>query len=463
VFTLKELHNLGLAELKIKKIETLNLIEYEVEIKSLNKEKLLVKLKALIPAGFDYLISDKNVEFKPMRKIDPDVEKRFGLFPVFKCKGEFCLLKYKDKGVFRIHPYYTNLIVSKNGILGDYNKGKFITIPKPKNTKMQYPIANWDYKRYAVHRLVAETWIENGDYVKKYIVDHINRNKLDFRAENLRWVSQTVNSGRHSSNNEFNIDYRYVAYCVNTGKKYQFISLKDLGDFFKVDYRILYSKQLPFYMESNGQDFIIEDLNKFTNWSLLKNIEKYKYKYKVTTLENDIMYFKSWRDIAKRFGISVNSIVTVGGNLFEVLKERLRIEGIKAEAIGKYQVYNQYSSKYDIEAKDLETGETITASSTKLLGEKLGTNKSNIIPRLNNNKKEGLPLEINGKRYLIRRTDKPFPKIKEKINKPKRILHIPSGIIFNSLREVERKGIRSRSYVSQCLANPNCEEFKPIY
>ena len=49
-------------------------------------------------------------------------------------------------------------------------------------------------KRFKIHRLVAEHFIENPDPKKKTFVNHIDGNKLNNNKENLEWVTPRENN-----------------------------------------------------------------------------------------------------------------------------------------------------------------------------------------------------------------------------------------------------------------------------
>ena len=50
-------------------------------------------------------------------------------------------------------------------------------------------------KEISMHRIVAQAFINNSNPEKKLIVDHINGNRVDYRINNLRWVSHEENAG----------------------------------------------------------------------------------------------------------------------------------------------------------------------------------------------------------------------------------------------------------------------------
>ena len=61
-------------------------------------------------------------------------------------------------------------------------------------------------RKYHKHKLIAIQFIENPDDLE--IVDHINRNRLDNRIENLRWTSASGNARNITSHG--GIAYEYV-------------------------------------------------------------------------------------------------------------------------------------------------------------------------------------------------------------------------------------------------------------
>lgn len=98
---------------------------------------------------------------------------------------------------YRYVPDFVDLLVSEKGELYSIDKRSPIKIF---TSTYDYPhilCKSLYYKNIRVvyvHRIVALGWIENKNFSNSYAIDHIDNNKSNFHASNLRWVSDTENN-----------------------------------------------------------------------------------------------------------------------------------------------------------------------------------------------------------------------------------------------------------------------------
>lgn len=92
--------------------------------------------------------------------------------------------------IYLRHPG-TGLIVSTDGEVYIPQSGKNPSHWTFGSKKHGYLYVRFNGKRSSVHRLIAETFLDNPMNFSE--VDHINRNKSDNRVENLRWCSHKEN------------------------------------------------------------------------------------------------------------------------------------------------------------------------------------------------------------------------------------------------------------------------------
>lgn len=140
-----------------------------------------------IPSEFLKLYKN-NIEFKIIKntvlKIPTGTIMVFKE-PIYHCDG------------FRIIPSYHRYAINKDGVLMDRYSGVIKNPGKNSDGYMVYNIIDpckGKSKTIPQHRLIANAFIPNDNYVKRPYINHIDGNKSNNSIDNLEWCSEEENA-----------------------------------------------------------------------------------------------------------------------------------------------------------------------------------------------------------------------------------------------------------------------------
>ena len=110
-------------------------------------------------------------------------------------------------------------IKSKKYLKPKIDKDGYLTIHLCKNGKNYYK---------SIHRLLAETFIENNNYNNS--IDHIDNDKTNNNLDNLRWLSLSDNVAKANRNRDYSSWYKKIKAIDENGNIKIFNSIKEASE-----------------------------------------------------------------------------------------------------------------------------------------------------------------------------------------------------------------------------------------
>ena len=261
---------------------------YKIPLKSFSKEEI------------------ESLVFKPF-KFKNKKESNLKLFPFFSKPIE----KKVNGIIYRRSARYPDYGVAEDGSIINWASGNKLEVKS--NDHYKYNAVNIKDNMantktsVPVHKIVGLAWCDNDDYIQNNVIDHIDSNKTNNRADNLRWVSESLNQVKEKYNG---LDYGIKIRDYKTGEILKFQS------------------QRAIFKWNNGKKINFGHNGCFLRLGKLWNINGSKYEVKYSTDDTPWWYENNTTppvSLSKEFGknVEVYNIETkkkYSGSVYDLIK-----------------------------------------------------------------------------------------------------------------------------------------------
>lgn len=289
---------------------------------------------------------------------------------------------------FRLLARYPDYAISIDGRLlkvhkkeiMDYNFSHIKPFKYPMATIFDRSIGKTD--TVLMHRLVALAWCENKDFISRPIVNHKDRNRHNFHASNLEWISYSGNAS-HILDGETNYNVTYKIRNIDTG---EVINTESLTSAAKIMGRSRINtvteplRKDKMWVTPTGNYEIKTSIDKtpwhYTKERMLSNTNRLVHIYKLRFKDGTSEVFRSITDIYKKF---FNMTGHIGYT--ELRNKLLGTNGITHF----YREKIANNSKLGYQALNIKTMEVFTSDNQEELAKLTGLSKSTITKAININ------------------------------------------------------------------------------
>jgi len=306
------------------------------------------------------------------------------------------IIKYGST-VFRLLARFPNYAISKDGTIMNM-KTKFFKKPSS-NEKNRYLRSNiidqaglYSSNTRVTHRLVALAWVPNpnNDFIARPIVDHIDGNKTNCHADNLRWISFLGNSLAAVDQGLNTIAIPVLSKNIDTGEVEKWGSLTRFTEAkgrTRIDTNAAPLYKSKVWKTPNG-DYLLKYLSDSTPWANSEDI-KNNTNTKLTIIIKDKTFTihgrNSLKDFAKKeFDIIIHGKQSINKSIKQFLDRYIAKYDNNIKIIIDRPKYQNDLNKILYKAKNLVTGEVLINKTRKELLEYTGIPKSSITKSIAN-------------------------------------------------------------------------------